>query len=211
MTEQIAVYADPRPLILASTSETRRELLGRLGTPFEVVAPDVDETPRPGEDGPGLALRLAIAKAERVAALRPDALVIGSDQVGILGDALVGKPGNHEAAVRLLRTASGRTLQFVSAVCVLHAPSRRRQTASVLTNVHFRELDRDRIEDYLLRDRPYQCAGAFRSESLGVALIHAMESEDPTAILGMPLIRLTAMLENEGVRVLAGGAGLQQR
>lgn len=202
MTEQNPDSAAPRPLILASTSVTRRELLGRLGLPFEVVAPDVDETPRAGEDGPALARRLAIAKAERVAALRPEGLVIGSDQVGVLCNALIGKPGSHEAAVELLLAASGETMQFISAVCVLDAPSGRRQTASVVTRVRFRELDRERIEDYLRRDRPYQCAGAFRSESLGVALIHAMESKDPSAILGMPLIRLTAMLEDEGLRVL---------
>lgn len=204
MTEQNPDNAASRPLILASTSATRCELLGRLGIPFEVVAPDVDETPRPGENGSVLALRLAIAKAERVAALRPEALIIGSDQVGILGDTLVGKPGSHEAAVRLLLAASGETMRFISAVCVIDAPSGRRRTASVVTDVRFRELDRNRIEDYLLRDRPYRCAGAFRSESLGVALVHAMESEDPSAILGMPLIRLTAMLEDEGVRVLGG-------
>lgn len=204
MIEQNPDSAGPRPLILASTSVTRRELLGRLGLPFEIVAPDVDETPLAGEDGSALARRLAIAKAERVAALRSEALVIGSDQVGVLGDTLVGKPGSHDAAVGLLLAASGRTMQFISAVCVLDAPSGRQRTASVVTNVRFRELNRERIEDYLRRDRPYQCAGAFRSESLGVALIHAMESEDPSAILGMPLIRLTAMLEDEGMRVLGG-------
>jgi septum formation protein len=196
-----------RPLVLGSTSVTRRELLSRLGVSFEVLAPDVDETPQPGEDGIALARRLAVAKARRVAELRPEALVIGSDQVGILGDTLVGKPGSHEAAVRQLQSASGRIMTFVAAVCLLDASSGRFQLEHVITTLRFRHLDRDRIEDYLRRDTPYQCAGAFKSESLGVALIDAMESEDPTAILGMPLIRLTAMLENEGVRVLAGTAG----
>jgi len=206
MNEQNADAAGARPLVLASTSVTRRELLARLGIRFEILGPEVDETPVPGEDGATLARRLAVAKARRIATERPEALVIGSDQIGVLGDVLLGKPGTHEAAVRQLQAASGRIMTFVSAVCLLDAPSGRYQLESVITTLRFRHLDRERIEDYLLRDTPYQCAGAFRSESLGVALIDAMESEDPTAILGMPLIRLTAMLENEGVRVLAGAA-----
>jgi MAF protein len=204
--EQAPEASDPRPLILASTSVTRRELLSRLGIAFEILSPDVDEEPAPGEDGVALARRLALAKARRIAAERPEALVIGSDQVGLLGDTLIGKPGGHEAAIRQLQAASGQIMTFVSAVCLLDAPSGRYQLESVTTTLRFRRLDRERIEDYLRRDKPYQCAGAFKSESLGVALIDAMESEDPTAILGMPLIRLTAMLENEGVRVLAGNA-----
>lgn len=195
-----------RPLVLASTSVTRRELLSRLGIHFDILSPDVDETPAPGEDGIALARRLAVAKARRVAELRPDSLVIGSDQVGILGNTLVGKPGSHEAAIRQLQAASGRIMTFVSAVCLLDAASGRYQLESVTTSLRFRQLDREQIENYLRRDTPYQCAGAFKSESLGVALVDAMESEDPTAILGMPLIRLTAMLENEGLRVLAGTA-----
>lgn len=204
--EQAPEASDPRPLILASTSVTRRELLSRLGIAFEILSPDVDEEPAPGEDGVALARRLALAKARRIAAERPESLVIGSDQVGLLGDTLIGKPGGHEAAIRQLQAASGQIMTFVSAVCLLDAPSGRYQLESVTTTLRFRRLDRERIEDYLRRDKPYQCAGAFKSESLGVALIDAMESEDPTAILGMPLIRLTAMLENEGVRVLAGNA-----
>lgn len=192
----------PRPLILASSSTTRQALLRRLGLDFTAVAPHIDERPGAGEDGESLAMRLAVAKAEKVAAERRDGLIIGSDQVGLLGDRIVGKPGGHAAAVELLLAASGAHMHFVSAVCLLDARSGRRQAERVVTTVSFRALDRATVEAYLRRDTPYDCAGAFRSESLGVVLIDRMESEDPTAILGMPLIRVARMLEREGVSIL---------
>ncbi len=204
--------ASRRPLILGSSSATRRLLLQRLGLAFEIVSPQLDETPLPGEDGEALALRLAEAKAEKVAETRPDGLIIGSDQVGLLDGCILGKPGSHEAALAQLMAASGRTMRFVSAVCLLDARSGRRQVARAVTRVNFLPLARDAVEVYLRRDEPYDCAGSFRSESLGVALIDSMESDDPTAILGMPLIRLARMLAVEGVDVLhaadpAGGVG----
>lgn len=191
-----------RPLILGSSSATRRMLLQRLGLAFETVSPQLDETPLPGEDGEALALRLAVAKAEKVAEMRPDGLIIGSDQVGLLEGSILGKPGSHEAALAQLLAASGKVMRFVSAVCLLDARSGRKQLERAVTRVNFLPLDRETIEAYLRRDQPYDCAGAFRSESLGVALIDGMESDDPTAILGMPLIRLTRMLAAEGVHVL---------
>lgn len=191
-----------RPLILGSSSTTRRMLLQRLGLAFETVSPQLDETPLPGEDGEALALRLAVAKAEKVAEMRPDGLIIGSDQVGLLEGNILGKPGSHEAALAQLLAASGKVMRFVSAVCLLDARSGRKQLERAVTRVNFLPLDRETIEAYLRRDQPYDCAGAFRSESLGVALIDDMESDDPTAILGMPLIRLTRMLAAEGVHVL---------
>lgn len=191
-----------RPLILASTSAPRRALLDRLGVTFEVVPPAVDETPLPGEDPQALPARLAAAKAAAVAEARGRGLVIGSDQVGLLEGRVVGKPGTHERALAQLLAAAGRTMHFVSAVCVLDAESGRRQQAQVTTTVRFRHFDAATAEAYLRRDRPYECAGAFKSESLGVMLIDTMESEDPTAILGMPLIGVARMLENEGIDVL---------
>lgn len=193
--------AAPRPLILGSSSPTRQDLLRRLGLEFSVIAPELDESALPGEDGEALALRLAVAKAEKVAAGQRG-LVIGSDQVGLLGERILGKPGGHEAAVEQLLAASGRSMRFVSAVCLLDAESGRRQVDLAVTTVRFRSLDRATVEAYLRRDRPYACAGAFKSESLGVALIDGMESDDPTAILGLPLIRLVRMLRTEGVDVL---------
>lgn len=192
----------PRRLILASTSGPRRDLLARLGIAFETAAPDVDETPLPGEDGRTLTRRLAEAKAERVARAQTDALVIGSDQVAVLDGKIIGKPGTHERAAALLAAASGREMHFMSAVCLIDAGSGRRHRACIETVVRFRALTAAMIEDYLRRDHPLGCAGAFRSESLGAALVASMTSEDPTAILGMPLIRLVDLLEAEGVHVL---------
>jgi septum formation protein len=177
-------------------------LLQRLGLPFECVSPSLDESPLPGEDGEALALRLAEAKAEKVAESRPDGLIIGSDQVGLLEDRILGKPGGHAAAREQLMAASGKCMRFVSAVCLLDARSGRRQLAQAVTRVNFLPLELATVEAYLRRDEPYDCAGAFRSESLAVALIESMESDDPTAILGMPLIRLTRMLAAEDVHVL---------
>jgi septum formation protein len=194
-------FEQTRPLILGSTSAPRRELLSRLGVPFEVVPPEVDETPLPGEDSEALPMRLALAKASAVAAARGRGVIIGSDQIGLLEGRVVGKPGTHERALAQLLAASGRTMHFLSAVCVIDAESGRKQQAQVTTTVRFRHFDAAFAEVYLHRDQPYACAGAFKSESLGVLLIDAMESEDPTAILGMPLIRVARMLENEGVVV----------
>lgn len=192
----------PRPLILASGSRYRRALLERLGQPFAVVAPDLDEAKLHGESPAATARRLAIAKARAVAAAHPDALVIGSDQVADCDGAALSKPGSHEAARAQLATLSGRSIVFHTAVALIDAPSHRCQLRQVDVASRFRVLDTRAIESYLRRERPYDCAGAVRSESLGIVLFESIESDDPTALIGLPLISVVSMLRNEGVDVL---------
>jgi septum formation protein len=193
---------DGRRLILASTSPFRRELLARLGLPFAVRAPDTDETRLPGEAAFALAARLAALKAHAVARHAPDALVIGSDQAAVLDGEVIGKPGDHERAVTQLRRASGRTVTFYTGLCLLDGASGRRQVAVEVFQVLFRTLAPEMIERYLRRERPYHCAGSFKSEGLGIALFERLEGDDPTSLIGLPLIRLTRMLEAAGVAVL---------
>lgn len=193
---------DSRPLILASGSRYRRALLERLGLPFEVAAPDIDETPLPGEDPAATARRLAIAKARAVATARPRALVIGSDQVADCDGVALSKPGTHEAAHAQLASLSGRRIVFHTAVALIDAASHRCQLTQIDVTSCFRRLDAATIENYLSRERPYDCAGAVRSEALGIALFERIESGDPTALVGLPLIAVTSMLANEGVDVL---------
>lgn len=181
-------------LILASSSPYRRELLERLRLPFTVVSPDVDETPAPGEAPAELALRLAVAKAQAVAARHPGALVIGSDQVATLGTAPIGKPGGHAQAVAQLRRLSGQTVVFHSALALTDGS--RTESADILTTCRFRTLDDASIEHYLSIDRPYDTAGSAKAESLGISLMEAMDSSDPTAIIGLPLIELSRMLRS---------------
>jgi septum formation protein len=189
------------PLILASTSPYRRELLQRLRIPFETVAPGVDETPRAGETPEAVARRLSLDKARAVAARRPDALVIGSDQAATLdGTSIIGKPGNHARAVAQLRAASGRTLVFHTGLC-LWRPGGEPLLDCVDTRVRFRTLADDEIERYLWAETPYDCAGSAKSEGLGVSLLEAQEGPDPTALVGLPLIRLAAMLREAGLRL----------
>ena len=192
--------AQPRRLVLASTSRYRRELLERLGLVFEVVKPDADETPQAGEAPADLALRLSALKARSVAA--GDALVIGSDQAAALEGRLFGKPGSHDAALRQLRMLSGRTAEFHTAVSLLDSKSNSLESRVVACRVTFRKLDDRRIETYLRREQPYDCAGSAKTEGLGIALIERMETEDPTSLIGLPLIALTAMLERAGLPVL---------
>ncbi len=189
------------PLILASTSRYRRELLTRLRLPFEAVAPEVDESAHPGEAPAALAERLALAKAWAVAALRPGAIVIGSDQVADLGGEAIGKPGTHEAAAAQLRRMSGREVVFQTAVAVVAPGLAVIERAEV--RVRFRELSDAAIETYLRADQPYDCAGSAKVESLGVALLDAVESDDPTALVGLPLIRTCALLRRAGLEPLA--------
>lgn len=193
---------DTRPLILASGSRYRRTLLERLGVPFEVAAPDIDETAAPGEGPAATARRLAIAKARAVATARSDALVIGSDQVADCDGVALSKPGTHEAARAQLASLSGRRIVFHTAVALIDAASHRCQLSQVDVTSCFRRLDAATIDNYLLRERPYDCAGAVRSESLGIALFERIESGDPTALIGLPLIAVTSMLANESVDVL---------
>jgi septum formation protein len=187
------------PIVLASTSTYRRALLQRLGLPFDVEPPGVDETPRPGERPDAIARRLSLEKAAAVAARHPRALVIGSDQTATLdGDDVIGKPGTHERAVEQLRAASGRTMTFHTGLC-LWRPDGPPQVECVDTRVRFRRLDDAEIERYLRAERPYDCAGSARSEGLGVVLLEAQEGPDPSALVGLPLIRLSAMLRAAGV------------
>jgi septum formation protein len=192
------VSAAPR-LILASTSRYRRELLQRLRLPFEVVAPGVDETARPGEAPAALAARLALSKAEAVASRHPDAVVIGSDQVADLDGEAIGKPLDHERARRQLGRMSGRTVTFQTAVSVVRRETGFASTLLAPVRVSFRELDAAQIEYYLRAEQPYDCAGSARSEALGIALLSSIESDDPTTLVGLPLIRTCALLREAGI------------
>jgi septum formation protein len=192
-------------LILASTSRYRRELLQRLHWRFDVLSPGVDEAPRPGEAPRELALRLAVAKAEAVAALHADAVVIGSDQVCELDGQPIGKPGDHERAVAQLRLLSGRSAVFHTAVAVACRARGFVRADVAPVRVVFRVLDDAEIERYLRLDQPYDCAGSAKSESLGIALLEAIDSDDPTALIGLPLIRTVRLLREAGLDVLRHG------
>lgn len=192
-----------RALVLASTSPHRRELLARLGLPFEIVAPHVDEAAQPGEAPAALARRLAAEKAEAVAARYPAAVVIGSDQTATIdGVVTIGKPGCHRLAVEQLRAASGRTLAFHTGLAVVCVESGFRQVQVVDTRVRFRELDDARIERYVALEPAYDCAGSAKVEGLGIALLEGIDGPDPTALVGLPLIALTGMLADAGLPVL---------
>jgi len=197
-----APRAQPR-LVLASTSRYRRMLLERLGIPFATAAPAVDEAPLPGEAPAATAFRLAEAKARSVAREHPDALIIGSDQVADCDGQPVGKPGTHERAVAQLAELSGRTVVFHTGLALLDAATGQCRTALVDVRSTYRFLAPAEIEAYLRREQPYDCAGSVRSEGLGIAMFESIESDDPTALIGLPLIRLTGMLQAAGVRVLA--------
>lgn len=194
--------AAPR-LILASTSPYRRELLQRLRLPFVVVSPGVDEAAAAGEAPAALAQRLALAKARAVAGREPQAVVIGSDQVAELDGAALGKPGSHDRAARQLRSMSGRAVRFHTAVAVARASSGFLQQALVVVTVRFRPLADSEIERYLQLEQPYDCAGSAKCETLGITLAEAIESDDPTALVGLPLIRTSAMLRAAGLDPLA--------
>lgn len=189
-------------LVLASTSPYRRELLGRLGVPFEVAAPEVDETPLAGESPDDTAQRLSVLKARAVAEKFPDALIIGSDQVALLEGRQLGKPGTHDKAVAQLQAMRGKTLEFHTALTLLNARAGSVQTANVPVRLVMRDYTDAQIEAYLFKDQPYNCCGSARSESLGIALIARYETEDPNALVGLPLIKLTEMLAKEGLDVL---------
>lgn len=190
-----------RALVLGSTSRYRRELLQRLGLPFDVLAPGVDETPLPGEAPEALARRLALAKAHAVAQRRPDAVVIGSDQVADLQGQPLGKPGTHEGAVEQLRRMRGQTVVFQTALAVVCVQTGFEAAELAAVRVRFRALDDDEIERYLRTEQPYDCAGSAKSEGLGIALLERIDSDDPTALVGLPLIRTCALLRAAGVRV----------
>ena len=190
-----------RALVLGSTSPYRRELLSRLRVPFTVEPPHVDETPQPGEARGGLGRRLAAAKAAAVASLHPAAVVIGSDQVADLDGEPLGKPGNHANAVAQLQAMSGRLVVFQTALTVMCQESGFVQHDLAPVRVRFRELEREEIEAYLVAEQPYDCAGSARSEGLGIALLESIANDDPTALVGLPLIRTCRMLRAAGLRV----------
>jgi septum formation protein len=194
--------SSPRQLILGSTSVYRRELLTRLRVPFQVVSPDLDETPLPTESPRNLALRLALAKAHAVAALHPNAVVIGSDQVADLDGEPLGKPGTHERATLQLQRMRGKSVIFQTAVAVVCQASGFEQVDLAAVNVTFRDLTDAEIENYLRAETPYDCAGSAKSEGLGIALLEAIHSDDPTALVGLPLIRTCRMIRSAGVVVL---------
>ncbi|OMG55282.1 septum formation inhibitor Maf [Azonexus hydrophilus] len=189
-------------LILASTSPYRRELLGRLGLPFSVANPQTDESALPGEAPDALALRLSEAKARAVAGDHPDALIIGSDQVATVDGKIYGKPGTHERAVAQLRELSGKTVNFFTGLCLHNTRTGESLVRGVSTLVTFRQLSDAEIENYLRREPAYNCAGSAKSEGLGIALLAAMQGDDPNALVGLPLIALCDMLRQQGVAVL---------
>jgi MAF protein len=192
----------PRHLVLASTSPFRRELLGRLGLAFEAAAPQADETPRPDEEPARLVRRLAEAKARAVASRYPTSVIIGSDQVACIDSIILGKPGTRERAMAQLRQASGRAVDFFTGLCVLDASTGEAHTVFEPFRVHFRRLTDEQIAHYLDREAPFNCAGAFKSEGLGIALFRRLEGEDPNALVGLPLIRLVDLLAEAGIEVL---------
>jgi septum formation protein len=195
-------HSRSRPLILGSTSRYRRELLSRLGVPFDVVSPQVDEIPRTGETPAALALRLAIAKARDVAMRHPQAVVIGSDQVADLHGEPLGKPGTHERAVAQLQRMRGQTVVFQTALAVVCLETGFEQCELAAVRVVFRDLSDSEIENYLHAEQPYDCAGSAKSEGLGIALLERIDNDDPTALVGLPLIRTCRMIRAAGVQLL---------
>ncbi len=191
-----------QPLLLASTSLYRRQLLARLGLPFEVIAPVGSESRLPDESPEKMVYRLAVAKADSVADAFPDHLIIGSDQVAVNNGEVLGKPGHFEAAARQLRLASGREVVFLTGLSLLNAKTGNALTEVVEFRVRFRELTELRIRRYLEQEQPYDCAGGFKSEGLGIILFERMIGDDPTALMGLPLMALTRMLEQFGVEIV---------
>lgn len=196
-----AVQTTRPTIVLASTSPFRRELLNKLGLTFQVDAPEVDEQRQPDETPEQLVLRLALAKAKAVARLHPDALVIGSDQVACVDKQILGKPGNRDRAIEQLARASGKQVTFYTGLCLYNSATGQAQTSCEPFHVHFRELSKQQIERYLDAEEPYNCAGSFKSEGLGIALFSRLEGDDPNTLIGLPLIRLIEFLDKEGIQV----------
>lgn len=186
-------------LVLASTSPFRREILQKLHIDFESCAPEVDEKRLDGETPVALVTRLAQAKAEAVAEQFPGALIIGSDQVAVNGDEILGKPGTHEKAIEQLMASSGKSLTFLTGLALHNSTSGKTQVRVIPYQVHFRELTRQQIENYLNVEKPYNCAGSFKSEGFGITLFSKLEGDDPNTLIGLPLIELVQMLESEGL------------
>lgn len=185
-------------LVLASTSPYRKALLEKLGIPFVTGSPDIDETPEPGEQPQALVMRLAREKARALASGHPDSLIIGSDQVCVLDGEITGKPHHYDAAFTQLRKASGQCITFYTGLCLYNSATGLDHTLCEPYFVHFRTLDDDEIRAYLLAETPYQCAGSFKSEGLGIALFKKLQGDDPNTLVGLPLIRLTQLLIQAG-------------
>jgi septum formation protein len=200
--QQTTLASSGRPLILGSTSRYRKELLNRLRIPFETASPDVDETPHSNESPKDLALRLALAKARAIALKYPEAVVIGSDQVADLEGTPLGKPGNHANAILQLQRMRGKTVIFQTALSVVCIATGYERTDLAEVKVKFRDLSDAEIETYLRAEEPYDCAGSAKSEGLGIALLDAIDNDDPTALIGLPLIRTCQMLREAGVKLL---------
>ena len=188
-------------IVLGSTSPYRRQLIERLGLDFVTASPDVDESPRLNESPETLVVRLAESKARAVADDFRESLVIGSDQIACIEGEILGKPGSRSAALTQLTRASGRRVTFLTGLCLLNTATDRAQTICEPFHVHFRGLDAGQIQRYLDREKPYDCAGSFKSEGLGIALFERLEGDDPNALIGLPLIRLIGLLANEGVQI----------
>ncbi|WP_250509307.1 Maf-like protein [Caballeronia sp. GACF4] len=206
MSDVFASSSPTRRLVLASGSPYRRELLARLRIPFDVIVSDVDETPLAGESPEATAVRLSIAKARAAAVEAPGALIIGSDQVATFDGRQIGKPGTHDNAVAQLRAMRGRGVDFHSALCVFDSTTESVQSADIVTRVQFRDYTDAEIEAYLRAETPYDCAGSAKSEGLGIALLDAIDSDDPTALIGLPLIALSKMLRAAGFPLLGAAA-----
>lgn len=189
-------------LILASTSPFRKAILEKLDIPFSTQSPEIDETPVENETPEQLVERLSIAKAKAIADKLDKGLVIGSDQVAVIDGQILGKPGNHENAIKQLQFASGKTVTFLTGLCLYNAASRKHQVEVVPFNVVFRKLTEQQIDNYLKKEQPYNCAGSFKSEALGISLFDKLEGDDPNTLIGLPLIRLVRMLEREGIAII---------
>jgi len=188
-------------VILASTSPFRKSILEKLGLPFSTEAPDVDEQHLEGEFATDLVTRLSEAKANAIAKNHPKALIIGSDQVALLDDKILGKPGNHVNAVKQLENASGKAVTFYTGLCLINSATHNTQTICETFKVYFRKLSHQQIENYLQKEQPYNCAGSFKSEAYGIALFDKLEGDDPNTLIGLPLIRLIQLLGNEGINL----------
>lgn len=189
-------------IILASSSEYRKTLLERFNVPFTSISPDIDESPRSAESPTEQVKRLTIAKARKVSERQAEALIIGSDQLAVLNGSILGKPGCHSLAAQQLQVMKGQSVRFYTGVCVLNTVTANVQYDCIAVEVKFRDYSDELIERYLLAERPYHCAGSFKSEQLGIILVESIECPDPTALIGLPLIRLSEMLTNEGVALL---------
>jgi len=189
------------PLILGSTSPFRAEILQKLCVSFDTAAPDIDESSQANETPTELVERLSISKAKKVAEAHPAALIVGSDQVACVEQQILGKPHTHEKAVEQLRFLSGKIVSFHTGLCLFNSETGNTQSTVEVFKVHFRTLSDDQIERYLQNEQPYNCAGSFKSEALGISLFKKLEGDDPNTLIGLPLIRLVEFLSNEGLQV----------